>query len=132
MSKIQFRVYCKKCSKEMASDDIKTVGDKAIVEKILEETNLAIAIYTCTCKEKAYLLVKKNKQDPELEVNKYYHIFNILDGEVIEKLNVSKDDVNSYLSECTLQEIEYGRVKIFSSADFLVKTDVKIDLIIEM
>lgn len=116
----------------MASDDIKTVGDKAIVEKILEETNLAIAIYTCTCKEKAYLLVKKNKQDPELEVNKYYHIFNILDGEVIEKLNVSKDDVNSYLSECTLQEIEYGRVKIFSSADFLVKTDVKIDLIIEM
>lgn len=63
---------------------------------------------------------------------KYYHIFNILDGSVIEKLNVSKDKVNSYLSECTMQEIQYGKVKIFSSPEKIKKTDVKIDLIIEM
>ena len=63
---------------------------------------------------------------------KQYHIFNLVDGEVTEQLNVSKEYVNSYLSECTLQEIESGRVKIFSSLSLVTKTDVKIDLVVEM
>lgn len=62
----------------------------------------------------------------------YYHIFANNDGEIDERLNVDKKEVDMYLSQTTLQETKYGRVKIFSSNEKLKETKIKINITLEV
>lgn len=49
------------------------------------------------------------------EEKKYYHIFSVIDGELSEKININREQVDQYLSDTTPDQVKYGNVKVFSS-----------------
>lgn len=58
-----YAILCKKCGKQMDTSEIKTVADKAIVDMILESTDLGIGINRCECGERVYILTKKEDNE---------------------------------------------------------------------
>ena len=53
----------------------------------------------------------------------YYHIFTVVDGEVSEKININKEQVDRYLNDTSPDQVKYGRVKVF-------KTETKIEILL--